>query len=81
MKREVIPELLDSDAGTAREISDSLADLRMINRYFGGARAMTGMLAEVAQRKHLISRPWRAMLGQREEVRLRQCCWIARLRT
>ena len=41
MDRIVIPELLDTDAGTPREVEDSLADLKMINRYFGGHRTMT----------------------------------------
>src|SRR5437660_670040 len=37
MKRTAVPELLDSDAGNAAEIAGSLADLRMINRWFGSA--------------------------------------------
>ena len=37
MRRVVVPELLDSDAGTPREVEGSLADLRMVNRFFGGA--------------------------------------------
>jgi SAM-dependent methyltransferase len=44
MKRVVAPELLDSDAGSAREIADSLRDLRMINRRFGGIGAMRKLL-------------------------------------
>lgn len=55
MQRVVIPELLDTDAGTPREIQDSLADLRTINRYFGGLRTMTGLLREVANRKQIKS--------------------------
>src|ERR1044072_8385287 len=38
MRRTVIPELLDDDAGTPKEIADSLADLRFVNRWFGGIR-------------------------------------------
>jgi hypothetical protein len=38
MKRIPSNELLDSDAGTAAEIQDSLADLRRINLWFGGVR-------------------------------------------
>jgi len=30
MKRVVVPELLNSDTGTAREVEDSLKDLQMI---------------------------------------------------
>lgn len=58
MHRVVIPELLDTDAGTPREIQDSLADLRTINRYFGGLHAMTELAHEVAGRKHLKSLSW-----------------------
>src|SRR6266581_9183305 len=50
MRRTVIPELLDSDAGTAAEIAGSLADLRFINRNFGGATTMAVMLRRVANR-------------------------------
>ncbi len=50
MKRFVIPELLDSDSGTAAEISASLADLRMVNRWFGGAATMCDLVREVARR-------------------------------
>ncbi len=50
MKRSVIPELLDSDYGTAAEISASLADLRLINRWFGGAATMCDLVREIARR-------------------------------
>src|SRR5258708_28140083 len=53
MKRVVIPELLDTDSGTPQEIADSLADLRMFSRRFGGARATTELLREVAVRRGL----------------------------
>ena len=36
MKRVVIPELLDFDAGSPSEIAASLSDLSRINRWFGG---------------------------------------------
>jgi len=36
MKRVPTAELLDSDAGTPHEIARSLADLRRVNRWFGG---------------------------------------------
>jgi len=48
MKRTVIPEWLDSDAGTPAEVEGALTDLRMVNRWFGGARLMTNLLARVA---------------------------------
>ena len=38
MKRRPSLELLDSDAGTEREIAGSLRDLEMFNRWFGGVR-------------------------------------------
>ncbi|MCI0353531.1 MAG: methyltransferase domain-containing protein [Acidobacteria bacterium] len=48
MKRVVIPELLDIDAGTRAEVEASLADLRMVNRWFGGARVMCDLVERVA---------------------------------
>jgi len=63
MRRTVIPELLDIDAGTSAEIAGSLADLRFFNRYFGGSATMTAMLRKVAARtgkKHSPSSMWRA---------------------
>lgn len=50
MKRVVVPELLDEDRGSAAEVQDSLADLRMLNRYFGGANTTTALLQRVARR-------------------------------
>lgn len=50
MRRTVIPELLDTDAGTAAEVAGSLADLRSFNRYFGGSATMKAMLRKVATR-------------------------------
>lgn len=47
MKRVVIPELLDTDSGTAEEVRDSLADLRQINRWFGGTSTTTALLRRV----------------------------------
>jgi ubiquinone/menaquinone biosynthesis C-methylase UbiE len=50
MKRVVIPELLDVDAGSPAEIATALADLRHINSWFGGVRTTELMIAEVAQK-------------------------------
>lgn len=50
MRRTVIPELLDTDSGTAIEIEDSLADLRGINRRFGGIATTQAMVERVANR-------------------------------
>ena len=55
MKRVVVPELLDSDSGTAEEIADSLSDLRMVNRRFGGVRTVYKLLREVAVQRKLSS--------------------------
>src|ERR1041384_1767564 len=49
MRRVVIPELLDSDAGDAREIAASLRDLERINRWFGGTHTLVSLLKSVAQ--------------------------------
>lgn len=58
MQRVVIPELLDSDTGTPREVEDSLADLKMINRFFGGIRSMTSLLARVASARSTKTISW-----------------------
>jgi ubiquinone/menaquinone biosynthesis C-methylase UbiE len=48
MRRVVIPELLDTDAGTPAEISGSLRDLRFFNSRFGGVRTTTHLIEQVA---------------------------------
>jgi hypothetical protein len=48
MLRQAIPELLDTDAGTATEIRGSLRDLRFINAWFGGVRTTTALVEQVA---------------------------------
>ena len=68
MKRVVIPELLDSDAGTSREIEDSLADLRTINRYFGGVHTMTELLCDVASKRQLRKLSWLDVAGGNGEL-------------
>jgi SAM-dependent methyltransferase len=50
MRRMVIPELLDNDAGTPREIDNALGDLRRINRWFGGVSTTKSLLRQVAGR-------------------------------
>ena len=50
MKRSVIPELLDTDSGSPAEIEANLADLRMVNRWFGGAATMCELVRLVARR-------------------------------
>ena len=52
MRRQVTPELLDSDSGAPAEIAASLADLRFINRWFGGTGATLAMIEDVAHRLH-----------------------------
>lgn len=47
MKRVVTPELLDSDAATPAEVQQTLADLRRINRWFGGISTTRRMLEKV----------------------------------
>ena len=48
MKRIPIAELLDSDAGTPDEVAASLADLRRINRWFGGTHTTRRMVKRIA---------------------------------
>jgi ubiquinone/menaquinone biosynthesis C-methylase UbiE len=47
VKRTVVPEWLDTDAGTPEEISASLADLRWFNRNFGGYSTTLALLRSV----------------------------------
>jgi ubiquinone/menaquinone biosynthesis C-methylase UbiE len=57
MERVVIPELLDSDAGSPQEVAESLADLRWVNRWFGGVATTCSMVREVSKRtgRHQLS--------------------------
>jgi ubiquinone/menaquinone biosynthesis C-methylase UbiE len=57
MKRVPCAELLDSDEGTTEEVSASLADLRSINRWFGGIATTESMVTRVARssRSHHLS--------------------------
>ena len=48
MKRVVTSELLDSDLGTPGEVTTALADLRMINTWFGGVATTESLLGRVA---------------------------------
>jgi ubiquinone/menaquinone biosynthesis C-methylase UbiE len=50
VRRVVVPELLDSDAGTPDEIAASLADLRWFNCYFGGHATTLALLRNVHKR-------------------------------
>src|SRR4051812_26965130 len=50
MRRSVIAERMDTDQGTPQEIESSLADLRFINRWFGGVSTTRSMLRKVARR-------------------------------
>jgi ubiquinone/menaquinone biosynthesis C-methylase UbiE len=50
MKRAVTAELLDTDSGSPAEVANSLADLRRINRWFGGIATTQAMIENVAQR-------------------------------
>ncbi len=49
MKRVATPELLDTDCGTPAEVAASLADLRRINRWFGGVTTTEDMVWRVAR--------------------------------
>jgi ubiquinone/menaquinone biosynthesis C-methylase UbiE len=49
MRRTVIPELLDFDSGTPEEIASSMADLRRINRLFGGISTMQYMISRIVK--------------------------------
>jgi ubiquinone/menaquinone biosynthesis C-methylase UbiE len=49
MKRIPSRELLDDDAGSAEEVAGSLADLRFLNRYFGGIATTEYLVERIAQ--------------------------------
>ncbi len=59
MHRTVAAELLDSDLGTAEEVAASLADLRVVNRWFGGIATTRSMLERVIFRQSELLRRWR----------------------
>jgi ubiquinone/menaquinone biosynthesis C-methylase UbiE len=48
MRRTLVAELLDSDAGSADEVRASLRDLDRINRWFGGVHTTARMLRRMA---------------------------------
>lgn len=48
MKRVPTVEFLDTDAGTAAEVADSLLDLRWFNKWFGGITTTRKMIQHVA---------------------------------
>lgn len=55
MKRISARELLDDDAGTAREVADSLLDIDRLNRWLGGISTTTRLvrrIAEATRRRH-----------------------------
>lgn len=63
MKRVVVPELLDSDAGTPLEVKNSIADLRMFNRAFGGIRTMSSLFQRVARQRGVKELSWVDVAG------------------
>jgi ubiquinone/menaquinone biosynthesis C-methylase UbiE len=68
MKRVVVPELLDTDSGTPLEVAGSLADLRMLNRYFGGVRTTAALLTQVATLRKLREVSWLDVAGGAGDV-------------
>ncbi len=63
MKRVVVAELLDTDAGTPREVATSLKDLRMFNSWFGGVHTMSSLLRRVVQQRGLKQISWVDVAG------------------
>jgi ubiquinone/menaquinone biosynthesis C-methylase UbiE len=63
MKRVVVEELLDSDAGTPAEVAGSIKDLRMFNSLFGGVHTMAALLRRVAQQRGLKQVSWLDVAG------------------
>jgi ubiquinone/menaquinone biosynthesis C-methylase UbiE len=60
MRRVVTPELLDSDSGTPAEVAQTLRDLRIINRWFGGISTTRHMLGRVIGCSAFVARGYRA---------------------
>lgn len=58
MKRIPRRELLDTDEGTPGEISASLSDLRMFNRWFGGISCSTSLVDRVLQHTNSNALSW-----------------------
>jgi ubiquinone/menaquinone biosynthesis C-methylase UbiE len=58
MKRVITAELLDTDAGTPKEVRDSLADLRLVNRWFGGAATTEWMVDRVLRKTNASTLSW-----------------------
>ena len=63
MKRVVVEELLDTDAGTPHEVNSSLQDLRMFNRWFGGIHTVSSLLRRVAQQTQMKELSWLDVAG------------------
>src|SRR5258708_17967936 len=77
MKRVVIPELLDTDAGTPEEVAGSLADLEMFNRYYGGVGTMADLLMSVATARKLKSLSWLDVAGGQGRLATRTVAALA----
>src|SRR5258708_38073422 len=77
MKRVVIPELLDTDAGTPEEGAGSLADLEMFNRYYGGVGTMADLLMSVATARKLESLSWLDVAGGQGRLATRTVAALA----
>jgi ubiquinone/menaquinone biosynthesis C-methylase UbiE len=52
MKRKPSRELLDDDAGSPQEVAESLADLRFVNRWFGGVSTTHSLLRRAISRQN-----------------------------
>jgi len=78
MKRVVVEELLDSDAGTPAEVAGSIKDLRMFNSLFGGVHTMASLLRRVAQKRRLKQISWIDVAGGEGYVATRTQRLLAR---
>ena len=78
MKRVVVAELLDTDAGTPREVATSLRDLRMFNRWFGGVHTMSSLLRRVARQCGLKELSWVDVAGGEGYIATRTQLSLAR---
>jgi len=68
VRRIVVPELLDTDTGTRQEVENSLTDLRMFNRLFGGIHTTSQVLRKIARQCGLKKIVWLDVAGATGDV-------------
>jgi ubiquinone/menaquinone biosynthesis C-methylase UbiE len=78
MRRVPTPELLDHDAGSAEEVATALADLRRINRWFGGGSTTLAMIRQVARSTGKVNLSWLEIAAASGDVPSSARDWLAK---